>query len=150
MIFLFVNYLSDQAINLLNILLLRTTNTTTTLQPRILDDLNYNISSGHILCESPFESRFGTYAAAADVDVKIQIILQKNSKLDRYTQDRIHYDRERKKISYEICSGSYNSFTLAAPALTWLQYILHLSIIWPLYTMSTYPGCMLLRRRPDF
>jgi hypothetical protein len=66
MIFLFV-YLSDQAINLLNILL-RTTNTTTTLQPRILDDLNY-ISSGHILCESPFESRFGTYAAAADVDV---------------------------------------------------------------------------------
>ena len=116
MIFLFV-YLSDQAINLLNILL-RTTNTTTTLQPRILDDLNY-ISSGHILCESPFESRFGTYAAAADVDVKIQIILlQKNSKLDRFTQDRIHYDRERKKISYEICSGSYNSFTLAAPALT--------------------------------
>jgi hypothetical protein len=75
MIFLFV-YLSDQAINLLNILL-RTTNTTTTLQPRILDDLNY-ISSGHILCESPFESRFGTYAAAADVDVTTTTNTTKN------------------------------------------------------------------------
>jgi len=113
MIFLFV-YLSDQAINLLNILL-RTTNTTTTLQPRILDDLNY-ISSGHILCESPFESRFGTYAAAADVDVTTTTTnTTKNYARSINSKNSL---RSRAKKKYEICSGSYNSFTLAAPALT--------------------------------